>query len=312
MKSLCFPTLSVFTGAALLLPSWLVAAAPAPALVWPSTDALPKFDQFPATRMEQRWTRDQLLDGVTTLDYPRGRLREDPLPLVRRFDGLRVSDVLDAMQFLGLQDTGKMDESIRPVWKDTTDAVAHRICGVALTAQYVPTNRPTGAGRLPPAEFKRWHESWYQTLAAEVWVHLTGPGIIVVIDGQGTESTGFLGSHNTLIWKTRGTPGVITNGRCRDVDEVTLQRVPIYASAHGGGTRPGRIELASVNLPVAVGGVLVRPGDLVLADGDGVVVVPREYAETVADIARNEAAIDKERRRRFYDRNKMPHDATVR
>lgn len=280
--------------------------------VWPGAETMPRFDEFPPQRMEERWTREELLGGVVVLDYRRGALLEDPLPLVRRYEGLRVSDVVDAMQFIGLEDTGLMDPEIRPVWKDATDALAHRICGVALTVQYLPTNRPTGSGKMAPAEFKGWHERWYQTRAAEVWVHLTGPGIVVVVDGHGIDNAGFLGSHNTLIWKTLGTPGVITNGRCRDVDEVTLQRVPIYAREHGGGTRPGRIELASVNLPVSVGGVLVRPGDLVLADGDGVVVVPREAAETVAQIAWNEARVDKERRRRFYDRNRIPYDATVR
>ncbi|MCL6508040.1 MAG: hypothetical protein K6T59_13545, partial [Bryobacteraceae bacterium] len=50
--------------------------------------------------------------------------------------------------------------------------------------------------------------------------------------------------------------------------------------------RPGRNELESVNRPVTISGVLVRPGDVVVADGDGVVVVPRERAEEVAQAAR--------------------------
>jgi 4-hydroxy-4-methyl-2-oxoglutarate aldolase len=58
--------------------------------------------------------------------------------------------------------------------------------------------------------------------------------------------------------------------------------VPAYFRRLARGFRPGRNELESVNRPVTIGGALVRPGDVVLADGDGVVVVPRERAEEVA------------------------------
>jgi regulator of RNase E activity RraA len=62
--------------------------------------------------------------------------------------------------------------------------------------------------------------------------------------------------------------------------------VPAYFKRLARGIRPGRNELESVNRPVTCGGVLVRPGDVVVADGDGVVVVPRERASEVAQAAR--------------------------
>ena len=71
---------------------------------------------------------------------------EDPRPLLRKFDTLRVSDVIDALQSLGLQDSATMDHSIRPLWRDETPKASHRFCGVALTLRFVPTNRPRHAG----------------------------------------------------------------------------------------------------------------------------------------------------------------------
>lgn len=105
--------------------------------------------------------------------------------------------------------------------------------------------------------------------------------------------------------------GVITNGSCRDTDELIIQKIPVYSKFQGGGTRPGRIEAGAINRPVTVGGVLVRPGDFVVADGDGVVVVPRDHVDRVAEIAWDIARGDKEGRRKLYEKLGMPLDPTV-
>ncbi len=105
--------------------------------------------------------------------------------------------------------------------------------------------------------------------------------------------------------------GVVTNGTCRDTDELIVEKIPVYAKYQGGGTRPGRIEAGSINLPVVVGGVLVRPGDFVVADGDGVVVVPREQVDEVAKIAWDVAKGDKAGRLRLYEKTHKAVDSTV-
>jgi regulator of RNase E activity RraA len=105
--------------------------------------------------------------------------------------------------------------------------------------------------------------------------------------------------------------GVVTNGNCRDTDELILEKIPVYTKYQGGGTRPGRIEAGAVNTPVVVGGVLVRPGDLVVGDGDGVIVVPREHVDEVAKIAWDIANGDKKTRRGLYEKTRKPVDATV-
>ena len=75
-------------------------------------------------------------------------------------------------------------------------------------------------------------------------------------------------------------------GGVGDTDEIIAQKSPVYYKRLGRGLRPGRNQLESVNRPINCGGVLVRPGDVVLADGEGVIVVPREYAADVAQAAR--------------------------
>jgi regulator of RNase E activity RraA len=254
-------------------------------------------------------TDEQLRQGANLLPF-RDTSAEDPMPLVKKYEGLRVTDVLDAMQAVGLQDVGVMDHSIRPLWRDTTEKLAHRVYGVAVTYQYLPTNKPQ-PGQMPYEEFRKWHDAWYRDYAPELFSRVLRPGHVVVIDAQGIDNTGFIGSNNALNWRTRGMAGVITNGNCRDTDELIIQKIPVYSKYQGGGTRPGRIEAGAVNRPVTVGGVMVRPGDVVVADGDGVVVVPREHAERVAAIAWDIAKGDKSGRRKLYEKMGMPLDETV-
>jgi 4-hydroxy-4-methyl-2-oxoglutarate aldolase len=224
------------------------------------------------------------------------------------FEGLRVADVSDGLDVVGLQGVGLVDPEIRTLWRDT-DTFAHRICGIAVTVRYVPTNRRASA--MTPDEFRKWESEWYQKLSSEPFVGLLRPGSVVVIDGDEDGDTGTIGSNNILGWKLAGAVGVVTSGGARDTDEIIKEKVPLYLRRLGRGIRPGRNEVESVNRPVVIGGVLVRPGDVIVADGDGVVVVPRERAEAVAAAARTILEGDKTGRRGLYQKLGMPEDLTV-
>jgi regulator of RNase E activity RraA len=227
-----------------------------------------------------------------------------------RYAGLRLTDVCDALDAVGLPGVYLMDPAIRPLWRDA-DTFAHRIVGLAHTVRFVPT------GREVPVfdsldEYNRWKGRWYKELARGPVADDIRPGDVIVIDAAGVRDCGFIGSNNSLQWLDAGALGAVTNGGCRDSDELVKERVPVYAARAARGIRPGRLELESTMKPVTVGGVFVRPGDVVLADGDGVVVVPAEKADAVARIAIDVQEGDKKGRRWFYDRLGRPHDFTVR
>ncbi|MEJ7639375.1 MAG: hypothetical protein WKF75_15710 [Singulisphaera sp.] len=189
------------------------------------------------------------------------------------------------------------------------EGFAHAVCGVAVTARYVPTN--WRASKMDTEEFKRFEGRWYRELSPEPFVELLREGSMVVIDGHEDGDTGSIGSNNIMLWKAEGAVGVVTSGGARDTDEIMKQKVPLYFKGPGRGIRPGRNEVESVDRPVTVGGVLVRPGDVVVADGDGVAVVPREHAEAVAKVAREVLESDKAGRRKLYERLGLPPDRTV-
>ena len=122
---------------------------------------------------------------------------------------------------------------------------------------------------------------------------------------------GSIGSNNIMGWILRGCVGVVTSATARDTDEIITQQVPLYFKKPGRGIRPGRNEVESVNRPVVCGGVLVMPGDVIVADGDGVIVVPRKVAEEVAKYAHKIIQEDKAGRRKLYQQLGLPEDSTV-
>jgi regulator of RNase E activity RraA len=225
------------------------------------------------------------------------------------FKGLRVADVVDGMDAAGLVDTGTMDAEIHALWRDTA-AFTHRFVGIAVTARYVPTQQTT-AGVLPVEAYDAWAGEWYEKRSPESFVPLLRPGTALVIDEAPDADVGSIGSYNILDWQSRGCVGVVTDGTARDTDEIITQKVPLYLREIGRGIRPGRNELESVNRPVVCGGVLVVPGDVVVADGDGVVVVPRAVAEAVAKYARKIMDGDKAGRRELYKKVGLKPDPSV-
>jgi regulator of RNase E activity RraA len=109
----------------------------------------------------------------------------------------------------------------------------------------------------------------------------------------------------------RGAVGVLTDGYCRDTDELIIQKTPIASRARGRPIIPGRCTFTGVNEPVACGGVLVRPGDIIGCDGDGAVVVPAEVAVDVIRTAKLILIDDARKRRTLYERQHIPFDETV-
>ena len=234
---------------------------------------------------------------------------EEDQRVLKAFDGLRVADVTDGMDAVGLHNTGLMNPDIHPLWKDTKD-YSHRFIGIAVTARYVPTQLPT-AGKRSEEDYDKWAGEWYQKLSPEPFVPLLREGSALVIEEAPEADVGSIGSNNIMSWKARGCVGVVTSATARDTDEIITQRIPLYFQRPGRGIRPGRNEVESVNRPIVCGGVLVKPGDVIVADGDGVVVVPRAVAVEVANYARKIMEGDKAGRRRLYQQLGLPEDASV-
>jgi 4-hydroxy-4-methyl-2-oxoglutarate aldolase len=234
---------------------------------------------------------------------------EDDRRILKAFEGLRVADVSDGMDFVGLHDVGLVDPDIHPLWKDTVN-YSHRIIGIAVTVRYVPTQQPP-AGKRSEAEFDKWVGDFYNQRSPEPFVPLLREGSVVVIEEAPDTDVGSIGSNNIMAWKLKGAVGVVTSNTSRDTDEIITQKVPLYLKQVGRGIRPGRNEVESVNRPIVLGGVLVMPGDVIVADGDGVIVVPRKVALEVARYAHKVIDGDKNARRDLYKKLGLPADPST-
>jgi 4-hydroxy-4-methyl-2-oxoglutarate aldolase len=210
--------------------------------------------------------------------------------LLALYRDLRVADVRDGLDWNLLHSQGSLDPAIRPIWRT-------RACGIARTAHYVAFTGTVPI--LPSEEYRAWSQWYYANICTYPWIEEIEPGDFIVID-QSELNVGLCGSNNTLACLKRGAQGFVSNGGVRDTDELILQKVPFWARYCSQSMVQGRLQYADRDLPVQVGGVTVHPGDIVVADGDGVIVVPRRLAFEVARYAREEYAQDKAARRQLY------------
>ncbi len=168
-----------------------------------------------------------------------------------------VADVLDKLGFR----SQCMDSRIRPLWPEA------KIAGFALTVQTVPAREVA-----PPCPYAG-------ELAA---VDSLQPGDVLVVSES---ASSFWGELLSTAANYSGCRGVVLDGPTRDSGAIRKMNFPVFHVGFHPADSLGRLDVVGHNIPIECGGVLVYPGDLVLADHDGVVIVPNAAAEETLKLA---------------------------
>ena len=176
----------------------------------------------------------------------------DDQAVLEAFQGLRVADVTDGMDFAGLKGIGLMDPEVHALWKDPEN-YQHRFIGIALTVRYVPTQKPARGGDMSYEEFRAWEGAWYNELSPEPFMDLIRKGTAIVIDEAPDADVGSIGSFNIMAWQMAGAVGVVTDATARDTDEIITQKIPLYFRKPGRGY-PAGPERIGVDQPASGGG----------------------------------------------------------
>ena len=157
---------------------------------------------------------------------------------------------------------GALCSRIKAVWPEL------RMCGTALTVQ-------CGIG---------------DNVMLHKAISMAGPGdVLMVTNGNFDEGGGLFGGMMAASLKSRGAAGIVIEGACRDTILIKQLGFPVFTRNVCIKATP-KLCPGRINHPLMIGGVCVNPGDLVFGDNDGVVVVPREIAEQVLEIAEKREA----------------------
>lgn len=190
-----------------------------------------------------------------------GTINRPPRQLVARLERTATSTLANAFDRVGLH--------------------ANIVTGIEAVAPGCRFTGPAVTVKEAAGEFGTFTS---EDFAVGAMIDAAGTGDIIVVDAGGAESSTW-GGMASYAAKLKGVAGLLVDGGVRDREEMIEFGFPVFARHMIPTTGRTRLKVEAINVPVSVGGVAVEPGDIIVADGTGIAVVPVSKAEEVAELA---------------------------
>jgi len=233
------------------------------------------------------------------------KLTKKDQELLERVRKCRPADLADGLDAIGLINTGTMNAEMRPIRPNILFA------GYAYTVKLIPGQDDVKVCKDTieyHEELDKWCGDTYK-----FWKPI-GEGeckdMVVVID-EGGYPGGVWGSMNGLESMILGLSGAVIDGSCRDSYECNIEKVPAFCTKRTFNHVYGRLVDGGTNIPVQCAGVTVNPGDMIVADDDGVLVIPYDKLQIVVEIAEDVHRRDQKARKALYARYGLEPDETL-
>ena len=176
--------------------------------------------------------------------------------IIEQFRGMSTANISDALDRLRMPGS---------CWGISPLQNGQRMIGRAYTIQYVPVGSPPGT--------------------VGDYIDDVEPGQVIVLDNDGRTNCTVWGDILTAVAHAKGVAGTAIFGVCRDTARALENRYPLYSCGRFMRTGKDRVEVSGLHVPVSLGDMRVRPGDLIIGDDDGIVVVQQEHAAQVLEAA---------------------------
>lgn len=225
--------------------------------------------------------------------------------LIKELKKYRCADLSDGMDAIGLVNKGSMNPNMRPI------RPGMEFKGFAYTVKLLP--------KQGGVKICRTVEEWREELGKgcnDIYSFMSGitpetaKDMVVVIDMDGIAG-GVWGSEIAMNTMIRGISGAVIDGGCRDSYETNIEMANVFCTQRTFNHSYGRVQSGGVNIPVNCAGVTVNPGDVICADDDGVLVIPRDRAEEVIMFAKMQLEDDIKTRTSHYEKLGYSPDDTL-
>jgi regulator of RNase E activity RraA len=225
--------------------------------------------------------------------------------LIKEIRKHRLADLADGLDALGLVNTGTMNSEMRPIREGI------KFAGFAYTVKLIPAQKDVKVcDNIEEyfSELGNWCSDTYSFMSGIT--EKTAKDMVVVID-EGGYPGGVWGSEIGMNTMKKGVVGAVIDGACRDTYECNLEKVNAFCTKRTFNHVYGRLVNGGINIPIQCAGVTVNPGDIICADDDGVLVIPRDKAEKVLEFAVAIHKEDQKTRAKHYEDLGYEYDETL-